>query len=87
MSASLVQTYIGRVEGGVEIEILEVHGGKPGILLGQNTVDEQFYKFNQARGIPTSLGYAMLLPSMVMHVWSASSLLDSGKRGDCVQRS
>jgi hypothetical protein len=34
------------VKGGVEIEILEVHGGGPGILLGENTVDEQFYKFN-----------------------------------------
>jgi hypothetical protein len=34
------------VKGGVEIEILEFHGGKPGILLGENTIDEKFYKFN-----------------------------------------
>ncbi len=34
------------VEGGVEIEILEVYGDKPSIMLGENTVDEQFYKFN-----------------------------------------
>jgi hypothetical protein len=33
------------VEGGVEIEVLDVHGGKPGIFLGENTVDERFYKF------------------------------------------
>jgi hypothetical protein len=30
----------------VKIEVLEVHGGKPGIRLGENTVDEQFDKFN-----------------------------------------
>ncbi len=34
------------VERGVEIEILEVHGGKPGVTLGENTVDKQFDKFN-----------------------------------------
>jgi hypothetical protein len=34
------------VEQGVKIEVLEVHGGKPGITLGENTVDEQFGKFN-----------------------------------------
>ena len=34
------------VKRGVKIEVLEVHGGKPGITLGANTVDEQFYKFN-----------------------------------------
>ncbi len=34
------------VERGVEIEVLEVHGGKPSITLGENTVDEQFDKFN-----------------------------------------
>jgi hypothetical protein len=38
------------VEGGVEIEIFEVHGGKPSIMLGENTLDEQIYKFNQACG-------------------------------------
>jgi hypothetical protein len=27
------------VERGVEIKILEIHGGKPSILLGENTVD------------------------------------------------
>ncbi len=34
------------VERGVKIEVLEVHGGKPGITLGENTVDKQFDKFN-----------------------------------------
>ncbi len=34
------------VERVVQIEVLEVHGGKPGITLGENTVDEQFDKFN-----------------------------------------
>jgi hypothetical protein len=34
------------VKRGVWIEGLEVHGGKPGIMLGENTVDEQFVKFN-----------------------------------------
>jgi hypothetical protein len=34
------------VERGVEIEVLEVHGGKPGITLGENTVDKQFDEFN-----------------------------------------
>ncbi len=34
------------VEGGVEIEVLEVNGGKPGIKLGENTADKQFDKFN-----------------------------------------
>jgi hypothetical protein len=38
------------VERGVEIEVLEVHGGEPSITLGENTVDEQVDKFNQARG-------------------------------------
>jgi hypothetical protein len=33
------------VKRGVEIEVLEVHGGKPSIMLGENTVDEQFDKF------------------------------------------
>jgi hypothetical protein len=34
------------VKRGVELEVLEVHGSKPGITLGENTVDEQFDKFN-----------------------------------------
>ncbi len=34
------------VERGVQIEVFEVHGGKPGITLGENTVDKQFDKFN-----------------------------------------
>ncbi len=33
------------VERGVQIEVLEVHGGKPCITLGENTVDKQFDKF------------------------------------------
>jgi hypothetical protein len=35
-----------QVKGGVEIEILEVHGGEPSGLLGENTVDKQFDKLN-----------------------------------------
>ncbi len=31
---------------GIEIEVSEVHGGKPSSTLGENTVDEQFDKFN-----------------------------------------
>ncbi len=34
------------VERGVQIEVFEVHGGKPGITLGENTVDKQFDEFN-----------------------------------------
>jgi hypothetical protein len=34
------------VEGGFQIEVLEVHGGKPGITLGENTVDERFDELN-----------------------------------------
>jgi hypothetical protein len=34
------------VERSVEIEVLEVHGGKPSVTLGENTVDKQFNKFN-----------------------------------------
>jgi hypothetical protein len=34
------------VKRGVQIEVLEVHGGKPGITLEENTVDEQFDEFN-----------------------------------------
>ncbi len=34
------------VERGVKIEVLEVDGGKPGITLGEYTVDEQFVEFN-----------------------------------------
>jgi hypothetical protein len=34
------------VERGVKIEVLEVHGGKPGITLGETTVDKQFDEFN-----------------------------------------
>ncbi len=34
------------VEQGIQIEVLEVHGGKPGIMLGENTVDEQFDEFS-----------------------------------------
>ncbi len=34
------------VKRGVQIEVLEVHGGKPGITLGENTVDRQFDEFN-----------------------------------------
>ncbi len=33
------------VKGGDEIEILEVYGGKSSVRLGENIVDEQFYKF------------------------------------------
>ncbi len=34
------------VKQGLQIEVLEVHGGKPGITLGENTVDEQFDEFD-----------------------------------------
>ncbi len=34
------------VKRGVKIEVLEVHGGKPGIKLGENTVDKKFDEFN-----------------------------------------
>ncbi len=34
------------VKRGVQIEVFEVHGGKPGITLGENTIDKQFDKFN-----------------------------------------
>jgi hypothetical protein len=34
------------VKGGVKIEVIEVHGGKPGITLGENTIDKQFDEFN-----------------------------------------
>ncbi len=34
------------VERGVEIEVLEVHGGKPSVTLGENNVDEQFDECN-----------------------------------------
>ncbi len=34
------------VERGVQIEVLEVYGGKPGVRLGANTVDKKFDKFN-----------------------------------------
>ncbi len=34
------------VERGVQIEVFEVHGGKPGITLGENTVDKQFDELN-----------------------------------------
>jgi hypothetical protein len=34
------------VERGVQLEVLEVHGGKPGVTLGENTVDKRFNKFN-----------------------------------------
>jgi hypothetical protein len=32
-------------ERGVQIEVYDVHGGKPGITLGGNTVDKQFDEF------------------------------------------
>ncbi len=34
------------VERGVKIEVLEVHSNKPGVTLGENTVDKQFDEFN-----------------------------------------
>jgi hypothetical protein len=34
------------IKWGVQIEVLEVHGGKPGVTLGVNTVDKQFEEFN-----------------------------------------
>jgi hypothetical protein len=61
------------VERDVEIEVLEVHGGKPSVTLGENNVDEQFDKFIEPVGVPTSPGYVMLLPPMVMRVRSVSS--------------
>ncbi len=33
------------VQGGVEIEALEIKGGKASIVLGEYTVDEEFDKF------------------------------------------
>ncbi len=61
------------VKWGVEVEVLEVHGGKPSITLGENTVDEQFDKFNRARGGIYISRIQMLLPPMVICVRSASS--------------
>ncbi len=34
------------VKRGFQIEVLQVHGGKPGITVGENTVDKQFDEFN-----------------------------------------
>ncbi len=34
------------VEQGVQIEVLKVYGGKPGVTLEENAVDKQFDKFN-----------------------------------------
>ncbi len=34
------------VKRGVEIEVLEVHGGKPSVTLGEKTVGEPFDEFN-----------------------------------------
>ncbi len=34
------------VKRGVKIEVLEVHGGKPDITLGENTINKQFDEFN-----------------------------------------
>ncbi len=34
------------VKQGVQIEVFEVHGGKPGFTLGEKTVDKQFDKFD-----------------------------------------
>jgi hypothetical protein len=34
------------VKWGVQIEVLEVHGDKPGVTLVENTVDKQFDEFN-----------------------------------------
>ncbi len=61
------------VKQGVKIEVLEVHGGKPGITLGENTVDENLTSSIEPVEVPTSPGYMMLLPPMVMSVWSALS--------------
>ncbi len=33
------------VQGGVEIEVLEIKGGKASLTLGECTVDEEFDKF------------------------------------------
>ncbi len=33
------------VQGGVEIEVSEIKGGKANIALGEDTVDEEFDKF------------------------------------------
>ncbi len=38
------------VKQGVKIEAFEIHGGKPGVTLGENTVDKQFDEFNRAHG-------------------------------------
>ncbi len=34
------------VERGVQIKVLEVHGGKPGVTLEENTDDKRFDEFN-----------------------------------------
>jgi hypothetical protein len=34
------------VERGVQIEVFEIHGGKPGVILRENTVEEQFDEFS-----------------------------------------
>jgi hypothetical protein len=61
------------VKQGVKIEILEVYGGKPGITLGENTVESNLTSLIEPVGVPTSPGYAMLLPPMVMCLRSALS--------------
>ncbi len=33
------------VQGGVEVEVLEIKGGKASLALGEYTVDEEFDKF------------------------------------------
>jgi hypothetical protein len=61
------------VKRGVQIEVLDVHGGKPGITLGETLLTSNLTSSIEPVGVPTSPGYAMLLLPMVMHMWLALS--------------
>jgi hypothetical protein len=59
------------VEAGVEIEILEVHGGEPSVCWERILLMSNLTSSIESVGVPTSPGYAMLLPPMVMCIRSA----------------
>jgi hypothetical protein len=61
------------VKRGVQIEVLEVHGGKPGICWERTLLTSNLTHSIEPVGVPTSRGYAMLFPPTVMHVHLASS--------------
>ena len=61
------------VERGLKVEVFDVKGDRLCALPGENTVEDEFIRSSNAVLVPTSPGYVISWPALVMQVRSRSA--------------